>query len=509
MPTPPSLFGRATLALVLMIGFYALAVGIAGGLLYFPYAEWHFGHRLHLKAAFGCVVGAGLVLFSIVPRPDRFQPPGPRLDPDKQPRLFRVLQGIAATTGQSMPKEVYLLADMNAWVSARGGIMGFGSRRVMGLGLPLMQVLTTAQFRAVLAHEFGHYHGGDTKLGPWIYKTRSAIGRTITNLAEAGSVLQKPFLWYGSMFLRITHAISRRQEYTADALAARTVGARPLAEGLRTVHGAALAYDGYWSNEVVPVLQSGHRPPMAPGFGTYVGLTSIADAIHRAVEHEIAERQSDPYDTHPSLRERLAALGKLPTDDDDDGAMAITLLENVDSLERRLVASIAGPEAAAKLRPIDWDRVGDQVYLPAWRRRAAASAAHLSGMTPVTIPTTNEALEAFGRRVHGDGDDSDSEAQAVRANGTIGAAFATALADDGWQVVASVGEPISLTRGEERIEPFSIAPDLASGDLDPEAWRARCRNAGIADLALDTPACGEGDGSTATELEPRNDGDAA
>jgi len=44
--------------------------------------------------------------------------------------------------------------------------MGFGSRRVMGLGLPLLQILTVAQFRAVLPHEFGHYYGADTRQDP-------------------------------------------------------------------------------------------------------------------------------------------------------------------------------------------------------------------------------------------------------------------------------------------------------------------------------------------------------
>src|SRR5262245_41315408 len=99
-------------------------------------------------------------------------------------------------------------------------MMGFGSRRVMGLGLSLLQVLSVSQLRAVVAHEFGHFHGGDTKLGPWIYKTRAAIGRTIEGLAECSSLLQKPFLWYGKAFLRMTHAVSRRQEFTADALLA-------------------------------------------------------------------------------------------------------------------------------------------------------------------------------------------------------------------------------------------------------------------------------------------------
>ena len=88
-----------------------------------------------------------------------------------------------------MPSEVYLTAEVNAWVMDRGGMMGFGSRRVMGLGLSLLQVLSVSQLRAVVAHEFGHFHGGDTKLGPWIYKTRAAIGRTLEGLAECSSLL--------------------------------------------------------------------------------------------------------------------------------------------------------------------------------------------------------------------------------------------------------------------------------------------------------------------------------
>jgi heat shock protein HtpX len=54
----------------------------------------------------------------------------------------------------------------------------------MGLGLSLLQTLSVSQFRAVLAHEFGHFHAGDTKLGPWIYRTRAAIGRTLDGLAR-------------------------------------------------------------------------------------------------------------------------------------------------------------------------------------------------------------------------------------------------------------------------------------------------------------------------------------
>ena len=184
MSSSPSLAGRVVLAVGLMLGFYILAVAIAGALLYIPYAEWTYAGKLHVKLVFFCILGAGTIFWAILPRPDRFVPPGPALHPKDHPKLFEVLAGIATATQQDMPSEVYLTAEVNAWVMDRGGMMGFGSRRVMGLGLSLLQVLSVSQLRAVVAHEFGHFHGGDTKLGPWIYKTRAAIGRTLEGLAR-------------------------------------------------------------------------------------------------------------------------------------------------------------------------------------------------------------------------------------------------------------------------------------------------------------------------------------
>ena len=41
---------------------------------------------------------------------------------------------------QEMPGEVYLLPELNAWVASRGESWGFGSRRVMGMRLPLFNL---------------------------------------------------------------------------------------------------------------------------------------------------------------------------------------------------------------------------------------------------------------------------------------------------------------------------------------------------------------------------------
>ena len=38
----------------------------------------------------------------------------------------------------------------------------------------------------MLAHEFAHYYGGDTKMGPWLYKTQSAMIRVFRNIGSVG-----------------------------------------------------------------------------------------------------------------------------------------------------------------------------------------------------------------------------------------------------------------------------------------------------------------------------------
>ena len=108
-----SLAARAMLAAALMIGFYLLALGVALGLLYVPYAEWTLRHGVTGKLALFCVVGAGLILWAIVPRPDRFAPPGPLLSPRGQYPLLRLVREVAAATGQAMPAEVYLVPDVH------------------------------------------------------------------------------------------------------------------------------------------------------------------------------------------------------------------------------------------------------------------------------------------------------------------------------------------------------------------------------------------------------------
>lgn len=485
MTSTSSLAGRALLAVVLMIGFYILAMAMAAGLLYIPYAEMTYANRIHIKLALICVFGALAILWSVLPRFDKFEPPGPPLTRDQHPRLFDELEGVAKSVNQAMPVEVYLVPDVNAWVAQRGGIMGFASRRVMGLGLPLMRMLTRSQFRAVLAHEFGHYHGGDTKLGPWIYKTRGAIGRTLGTLGD-GSWLQLPFLWYGKMFLRITHAVSRHQEFVADELAARTIGSKPLIGGLRTVHGVGPAFDAYWFNEYAPVMNAGYRPPLTEGFRQFVQAGKVADAIGKQLDEELKTGKADPYDTHPPLKERIAAVEHLPAGDPGpDDPAATTLLADVPALENQLVATMAGPDAAGKLKPIDWAEVCTQVYLPQWTTLVKANSAALIGLTPEALSQCATGLKTFGQRCRNhDGEAPDDEHAEGLACVVVGAALTILLVNKGGKADATPGKDISVAMGSIEVEPFGILRSLADGKLTAADWQRRCTGLGIQGMDL-------------------------
>jgi Zn-dependent protease with chaperone function len=485
MSQSKSIARRALLAVVLMLGFYALSISVAIGLLYIPYAEVVYLKRLDFRPALFCVVGAGLILWSILPRFDRFEAPGPRLNEDGQPALFAVLRDLAAATGQELPREVYLIPDLNAWVALRGGVMGIGSRRVMGLGLPLLQILSLTQFRAVLAHEFGHYYGGDTSLGPWVYKTRAAIGRTIERLSWHSSILSKPFLFYGLLFLRLTLSVSRQQELSADQLAARTIGGRPLIDGLKLVHAAALAYVPYVGSEIVPALKAGYRPPMSDGFKRFLSAEAISKALSEFMSKELAEGEANPYDSHPALKERIAALGESAEGraEDDDAAPALSLLADVDALEGKLMSFIFSDYANKGFKPVSWEEMSEKVWMPLWKDRLRENRHRLKGLTADQLPELLREPSALAvKMLFAPGASVTNDQHRNEAEGLLGSALVLAFASRGGTVCAPPGESVRVELHGRSFAPFSLADEFSSGALKAEDWLAICKEAGVHDL---------------------------
>ena len=151
MTAPRSYTWRAILALSFLFLFYGLALSLAALLLLLPYLELRLIHQLHAKLALVCLFGAGVIIWSIVPRRSKWEAPGPLITEREQPRLFAVIREVADEMGARLPDEVYLIPEVNAFVMQRGGFFGIGGKRVMGLGVPLLAVSQVSHLRAIVA----------------------------------------------------------------------------------------------------------------------------------------------------------------------------------------------------------------------------------------------------------------------------------------------------------------------------------------------------------------------
>jgi Zn-dependent protease with chaperone function len=496
-----SLAVRAGFAIVLMVLFYALAVAVAavlvllGLLLVRALPSVRVGRLMVLMvgAAAACVVAAAVIVWSVLPRLDRFEPPGPEVVEADHPRLFAEIRAIAAATGQLMPAHVYLVSEVNAFVAQRGGIMGIGSRRVMGIGLPLLRALQVDELRAVLAHEMGHFYGGDTRLGPWIYKTRGGLARTVFNLARVGhstdhwisvvfDVVQAPFRWFLMGFMRVSQAISRAQEFSADAVAVRAEGTRAIIDGLKKTHAASIAHSVYLRTEVLPLVARGALPAVGEGFSRFLADDRFTRLLDEAVADELADGAADPYDSHPPLRERVAAAAALSGPErPPDPRRAIELVEDADRIESD---DLAG-QVERKLEPVAWDDTA-RLWIAAWREDVAQVKRVLAEVRVAAIPTDLPELYRLAARALGEHEANGADDDGLRQwwGSTAGSALAVILVDAGFTVTTHVGQPFVFTRGDATVEPFLELRKLVGGELSAEDWRARWTELGLADQNL-------------------------
>jgi Zn-dependent protease with chaperone function len=478
----PSLAGRFAAAIALTIGFYVLALALAAALIGLPILGFMNG-RFNLWLSLTCLFLGGSILYAIVPRRLRFSDPGPKITETDEPQLMKMIAEEAKAAGEPVPEDVYLTMEVNAAVMQRSR-----THRVMIVGIPLLHILTERQVRGVIAHEFGHYSGGDTRLGPWIYRTRETIGRTIVQLSDdegddswSQKAVRLPFIWYGKAFLRITAAISRRQEFAADRCAVGRAGRATYAEALRKVHSEAAAWDGFWMEEVVPVLESGRRPPVGEGFRHFTEADAVEEAIKAHLKHELEESKTDAYDSHPSLPERLAAIEDQPAGEDDDSPCAIGLLADPDAAERRVLDFLIGPQAS-EFRPVAWDEVGVA------RARHMTQELHqvVAGITLGDLPSAVKAIPQTARQIAGPDDDSSYVMEFVA--GVLGDGVLLALHAAGWTVEAPPAQPVTARREETVLVPHAAVHKLRTDELSADEWRQCVEDLGVAELPLGEPA---------------------
>lgn len=421
----PAAYERHVMALALLGNAYLAAMlALIGLLLVAAVASVVKLGVIGVKIAL--VVGGFLAvvlqaLWVKVPPPD-----GIEIKPADAPELFKLIENLRTTLGAPRFHHVLINEDFNAAVvqSPRLGLFGW-DRNYLLIGLPLIKLLSVEQFRAVLAHEFGHLAKGHGRMSNWIYRLRLRWGRLVGVLEEIesyGTFLFRPFLrWYAPYFDAYSYPLARANEFQADATSARLTSPRAAAEALTGVS----VYASYLSERFWPGIYRQADELPQPAFAPLAMLSGrVAVELNETatadwLRHALAQRTTVD-DTHPALHERLAALGEPPR---------LALPAPGKTADRLLEPALAAITA-------DFDQRWYQTVLPSWQERhrevqdgrsRLASLNALHDAAQALSPSESIERAVLTESVGGDANSALAQLQALHADGVDSAELLHAL----------------------------------------------------------------------------------
>ncbi|MCB5178775.1 M48 family metallopeptidase [Streptomyces antimicrobicus] len=345
------------LALALAVHGVTLALAVAGLLLIV----------LGWGTAVQPVEGLVLLVVAVVLRPrlGRLPQHGPVLHRADAPRLFELIDEVAAVTGTAGVHAVVVDGTVNAAVTAYGP----RRRRVLTLGLGLWEVLGPRERVALLGHELGHFAHGDVRHGLvvhgalrslllWLRTLAPSPGHTVwDSLFNAVAFLPRCATYALLVLLdRLTLRAAQRAEYQADRSAARagsTEGAVALMDRLLV----AESIEAELRRESVAAQMTGGKGGRAAREAAEQGLweriaahaASVPGHERERLSRVAARRGHSVDDTHPPthLRRQCLSLGDpLPAQVtyDEHRAAAVTaeLAAARAAVARRIIRERAG-----------------------------------------------------------------------------------------------------------------------------------------------------------------------
>ncbi len=227
------------------------------------------------------------------------------------PALWQQVSQIAERLGTCPPDNIFAGIDDNFFVTELpvqvAGEQHTG--RTLFVSLPLLKTLTRGEANAVLAHEMAHFGGEDT-----LYSRRTApLLQKYNSYLEA---LEGPFGWlvlhlmflFWNLYQLSLAKIRRERECRADRIAAEVTSPTETAQALLrncaySQYRTEVQKSLFENEENTEAMNVARR--LEEGFPAFVGST---DHLQRVAQ----SRTPHPFDSHPTLTERITSLGLDP-----------------------------------------------------------------------------------------------------------------------------------------------------------------------------------------------------
>ncbi len=295
-----------------------------------------------------------------------------------QPELFSFIHKLTSETQTPFPKKIYLSADVNACVFYDSGFwsMFLPVRKNLQIGLGLVNSVNISEFKAIMAHEFGHFSQRSMKLGSYVYNVNKIIYNMLYDNAGYGKMLSS---WAGvsdyfAFFARLTIGIiggiqwvlqkvysvvnlrymslSRQMEFHADAVAAYVTGANHLVTSLRRLEAADICYNrlisyyNQWlAQNLRPENMYSHHTTVMKHFAEDFNIpyenglpqvTGASQAFFNSSKLVI----KDQWASHPSTDDREQHLNELNIVTEAIHESAWCIFRNAENLQKQMTQKL-------------------------------------------------------------------------------------------------------------------------------------------------------------------------
>ena len=243
------------------------------------------------------------------------RPPGPEDGCSSRSRTRRRCSarsnGCAPRWARAALDAVYLNSECNASIRQHRRLWG-GTRNVLWLGLPLLELLSADACRAILAHECAHIAGRHGRYASRVYFARLQWQEAATGASQglgqraaaALHELARATPWQPAWISRANASTRPTRNprgsgvaCASDALMATCLQGRALHEYASSLYADAAAKEPPW-----PLVRLAEDGLLASPRDQAEAQIWLHQALCRPTSHD---------DTHPSLADRLAAL-KVP-----------------------------------------------------------------------------------------------------------------------------------------------------------------------------------------------------
>ena len=269
----------ATLGIVLfLLCYFAMLVGFVFLFRYTVLYDMGSINKFTILLKIGAVAGSGmLLLFGIkfmFKKAQKFEGKSVEITPESEPELYAFIQDLVKQTGAPRPKYIGVNNDVNAFVYYGNTFLSLflPARKNLMIGMGLMNGLNVSEFKAVLAHEFGHFSQSSMRVGSYVYMANRIIHDMVYNRDRWDMALDQwrgldirlsfmayalmPVVWLVRQFMVLFYkllnllyaSLQREMEFHADKVAVSVSGSDAIVTALWKLEFASAAMQQAYQN---------------------------------------------------------------------------------------------------------------------------------------------------------------------------------------------------------------------------------------------------------------------